>query len=261
MYLHGAHVSSWVPNCAEEILFLSAESEFKEGKAIRGGIPICFPWFGPKKDDKNAPSHGFVRTRPWTLENIEDSGTDIRVSMYCESSPETRQWWDFDFRIQHEVRFGTELQCDLQVMNTGSNQLTFEVAQHTYFHVGDIDRVQITGLEGTRYLDKVAGGIERLQEEAIVFRGETDRIYLNTLNPVTLLDASTARKCIVEKNGSRNTVIWNPWIDKARALRDFGDDEYRVMACIETACIGEGSVSLESGQQHTMTSLYRVLNA
>ncbi|HET9698124.1 MAG TPA: D-hexose-6-phosphate mutarotase [Terriglobales bacterium] len=258
IYLHGGHVTSWSPNCGRDILFVSSQSEFKDGKAIRGGIPICFPWFGPKHDDKTAPSHGFVRTRSWKLTRIDASGTDVTVNMFYESNEETKRLWNFDFRIEHEVRFGGDLQCDLKVTNTGPTPFTFESAQHTYFRVGNIHQVAILGLEGTKYLDKVAAGHEMLQQDAITFSGETDRVYLNTLNAVTLLDPSLTQRCEVEKNGSRNTVVWNPWAEKARALPDFADQEYTYMVCIETANVGEGSVTLEPGAQHKMTSLYRV---
>jgi glucose-6-phosphate 1-epimerase len=258
IYLHGAHVTSWVPNCRREILFVSSQSEFKDGKAIRGGIPICFPWFGPKQDDRSAPSHGFVRTQAWQLRAIDASGTDVTVTLSTESSADSKRWWNADFRMEHRVRFGTDLQCDLMVTNTGTESLSFEAAQHTYLRVGDIQRVQILGLEGTHYLDKVDNGSKKLQEGPISFIGETDRVYLNTLNAMTLLDGSLKQESTIEKNGSRNTVIWNPWTDKARALSDLADDEYRNMVCVETACIGEGAVKLESGQQHTMTSIYHV---
>ena len=258
IYLHGAHVTSWRPNCGKEILFVSSRSEFKDGKAIRGGIPICFPWFGPKQDDRSASSHGFVRTRPWHLKSIDASATDVTVTMFTESDLDTKRWWNFDFRIEHRVRFGADLQSDLVVVNTGNTPLTFEAAQHTYFRVENIQQVQISGLEGTRYLDKVDSGSEKLQEGVIEFREETDRVYLNTLNAVTLSDVSRNQNCVVEKNGSRNTVIWNPWAEKAQALPDLADDEYRVMVCAETACIGEAAVTLEPNDQHTMTSLYRV---
>lgn len=252
-------MTSWSPNCGRDLLFVSSQSEFKDGKAIRGGMPICFPWFGPKSDDRTAPSHGFVRTRAWVLKGIDASGPDVSVTMFCESTPETKRLWNFDFRIEHQVRFGADLQCDLKVANTGATPLRFEAAQHTYFRVGDIQQVRISGLEGTKFLDKVAGGTETLQQGEILFEGETDRVYLNTLNAVTLLDSSLGQSCEVEKNGSRNTVVWNPWIDKSRSLPDLADEEYRELVCIETACIGEGAIRLEAGEQHTMTSLYRVV--
>lgn len=260
VYLHGGHVTSWSPNCGRDLLFMSMQSEFREGKAIRGGIPICFPWFGPKRDDKNAPSHGFVRTRPWMLQNIDASGPDVIVNMSCESSPDTKRLWDYNFRIDHQVRFGADLQCDLKVTNTGSTPFSFEAAQHTYFRVGDIRQARVSGLEGTKYLDKVADGREALQQGEILFESETDRIYLNTTNSVTLVDSLSRQKCVIEKNGSRNTVVWNPWIAKAHALSDLGDEEYKFMVCIETACVGQGAIGLEPSAEHTMTSLFRVLS-
>src|ERR1700683_4812131 len=133
IYLHGAHVTSWKPTGREEVFFLSSQSRWEEGRAIRGGVPICFPWFGDKVDDPKAPAHGFVRTKAWQLESIEQAGEAVTVSMSTESDESTRKWWPADFRLVHSATFGRDLTLELVVTNTGKTPLRFEEALHSYY--------------------------------------------------------------------------------------------------------------------------------
>src|SRR5215813_4106169 len=153
MYLHGAHVTSWRPRGAEEVLFISSRARWEEGRAIRGGVPICFPWFGDKADDPGAPAHGFVRTTAWQLDSIEQAGDAVTVSMFTESNDHTKRWWPADFRLTHRATFGPELTLELVVRNTGTAPLRFEEALHAYFRVGQIETVQLQGLNAVKYLD------------------------------------------------------------------------------------------------------------
>src|SRR5215472_17581246 len=153
MYLHGAHVTSWKPAGNDEVLFLSTKSNWQEGHAIRGGIPICFPWFRAKADDPKAPAHGFVRTRSWQLDSIVEDKSGIAVSMSTESDEQTRRWWPADFRLVYRVVFGPELTMELACTNTGNTGLRFEEALHTYNRVSDIANVRLQGLDKVRFLD------------------------------------------------------------------------------------------------------------
>src|SRR5438309_2380654 len=132
MYLHGAHVTSWKPRDAEEVLFVSSQSRWHADRAIRGGVPICFPWFGNKADDPRAPAHGFVRTTAWQLESIVQAGDAVTVSMFTESNDNTKKWWPADFHLLHRATFGSELKLELVVRNTGTTSLRFEEALHSY---------------------------------------------------------------------------------------------------------------------------------
>jgi glucose-6-phosphate 1-epimerase len=258
MYLHGAHVTSWKPAGREEVLFVSPRSLWADGNAIRGGVPICFPWFGDKADDPHAPAHGFVRTKSWQLESIEQTGDTVTVSMFTASDPSTKAWWPADFRLMHRVTFGPELTLELVMTNTGSASLRFEEAMHTYHRVGDVAEARVSGLNGVSYLDKTDAYREKTQQGDVVIEAETDRVYLNTQHPLALRDPVLHRRIEVTKENSRTTVVWNPWVQNARKLADLGEDQWKQMLCIETSNVGNFAVELAPGQQHSMKATVRV---
>src|SRR5580658_4321292 len=119
IYLHGAHVTSWRPAGAQEVIFVSSKSRWEDGRAVRGGVPVCFPWFGDKAHDPKAPAHGFVRTKAWQLESIAKTGGTVTVSIFTDSNEDTKAWWPAEFRLVHRVTFGRELSLELVVTNTG----------------------------------------------------------------------------------------------------------------------------------------------
>jgi glucose-6-phosphate 1-epimerase len=258
MYLHGAHVTSWKPAGAEEALFLSSKSRWVDGQAIRGGVPICFPWFGGKVDDPKAPAHGFVRTKSWQLESIAQKADSIIVSMFTDSDEGTKRWWPADFRLVHRATFGRELNLELVVTNIGTKSFRFEEALHVYYRVGSIEPARVRGLGGVHYLDKTDSNREKAQQGDIMIVSETDRVYLNTEAQVELEDPVLGRRIDVDKGNSRTTVVWNPWIEKARALSDLEDDEWRQMICIECSNVADFAVNLAPRQKHTMYTTVRV---
>jgi glucose-6-phosphate 1-epimerase len=251
IYLHGAHVTSWRPAGHPDALFVSAASRWEPGRGIRGGIPVCFPWFANKAGDPQAPSHGFVRTRSWTLDSIAHTGADVVVNLSIESDAQTRELWPFDFRLVLRATFGAMLHVELTATNTGDAPLNFEEALHTYYAIGDAASVRISGLDGGRYRDKVDGGRERVQQGDITIDGETDRVYLDTTAAVEIHDPALQRRLHISKSGSRSTVVWNPWIERARALADLQDD-WRRMVCVETANVAPSDVVLQPGGSHRL---------
>ena len=261
IYLHGAHLTSWRPAGGEEVIFLSQRSQFEPGKAIRGGIPVCFPWFRNKVDDPKAPSHGFVRTKDWKLDEIEMRGDGVMVSLSTSSDEGTKAWWPHDFLLVHRVTVGAELVQELTVSNTGATPLRFEEALHTYYRVGGATSVRIHGLDGVAYLDNTDGNREKRQEGDIVFTAATDRAYVNTTHAVEILDPVLRRRIRLEKENSRTTVVWNPWVEGAHALPDMADDEWRAMACVEASNMRAFAVDLAPGAQHTMKTSIRVAAA
>jgi glucose-6-phosphate 1-epimerase len=258
MYLHGAHVTSWKPAGREEVLFISAQSRWEDGRAIRGGIPICFPWFGDKADDSKAPAHGFVRTKAWQLESIAQVVDAVTVSMFTESNENTKKWWPAEFRLVHRATFGSELSLELEVTNTGRTSLRFEEALHAYHRVGNIKKVRVQGLDTVHYFDKTDSNRKKTQHGEISMVSETDRVYLNTSDAIELEDPLLHRRTHVTKENSRTTVVWNPWAQKAHSLSDFADDEWMQMICIETSNVSEFAVDLAPGQRHKMRALIRV---
>jgi glucose-6-phosphate 1-epimerase len=258
MYLHGAHVTSWKPRQAEEVLFVSAKSRWEHGRAIRGGVPICFPWFADKADDRNAPAHGFVRTTAWQLDSIVQAGDAVTVSMFTESNEATKRWWPADFHLVHRATFGSELSLELVVRNTGATSLRFEEALHAYFRVGDIGKARLEGLNAVNYLDKTDQNRKKTQQGPIAIVSETDRVYLNSEGPVELEDHSLRRRISVAKENAVTTVVWNPWVEKAKAMSDFGDAEWMQMVCIETSNVSDSAVELAPGREHKMQAIVRV---
>jgi len=258
MYLHGAHVTSWKPVGGEEVLFLSSQSGWEPGHAIRGGVPVCFPWFGGKADDPTAPAHGFVRTRAWQLESIAQVGGAVTVSMFTESDEGTKRWWPAEFRLVHRATFGSELSLELVVTNTGGTSLRFEEALHAYHRVGNIEKTRVRGLDTVHYFDKTDSNRKKMQHGEIVIVSETDRVYLDTRDAIELEDPVLRRRTRVTKENSRTTVVWNPWVQKAHSLSDFADDEWMQMICIESSNVSDFAVDLAPGQQHKMKALVRV---
>jgi glucose-6-phosphate 1-epimerase len=260
IYLHGAQVTSWRPSGADEVLFVSEQSRWEEGKAIRGGIPICFPWFRGKADDAKAPAHGVVRTKAWELTAIGQDGDAVTVTLATESDEASRRWWPFEFRAEYRVTVGAELKLELAATNTGSAAIRFEEALHTYHRVGDAEMVRIVGLDGTAFLDNMNANRERMQRGDVVFTAQTDNAYMNTTTALEVIDPVLRRRIRTEKKNSLTTVVWNPWREGAKALADLGDDEWRQMACVEASNILAHAVKLGQRETHVMTAAISVTN-
>ena len=252
IFLHGAQLTHWKPRDADPVIFLSAESLFEEGKAIRGGVPICFPWFGPKAGDG---AHGFVRNQTWTLSEValQEEG-ELRVVLSVGASAETEKRWPHPFRARMVYVVGSTLEMTLEVENTGTAPFTYSEALHTYFVVGDVHQTRVTGLEDTDYRDFPDRTKITRQHGPITFTEETDRVFINTRATCVLADPSMKRRITVEKSGSDSTTVWNPWIAKSAALPDFGNDEWKRMVCIETVNAFENSVTLGAGESHATTA-------
>jgi glucose-6-phosphate 1-epimerase len=257
MYLHGGQVTSWAPAGTGELLYVSPNASWIDGRAIRGGVPICFPWFGGKADDPTAPAHGLVRTRPWQLESIARTGSDVTVSMAIESSQETRSSWPFDFRLVCRATFASQLQIELIVTNTGPSAFSFEEALHTYFRVGESETVFIRGLNGTRYLDTADQRKEKTQNGDVRFSGEIDNVYWNSPDELELFDPALNRRVTIGKKNSLTTVVWNPWTERSRVLSDLGAGNWKDFVCIETSNVAPYAVQLNPGHQHSMAAILR----
>ena len=258
IYLHGAHVTSWRPAGSEEVIFLSTKSRWEESQAIRGGIPVCFPWFRGKADDPRAPAHGFVRTRSWQLYSIVENRAGVAVTMFIESDEQTRRWWPGEFRLVHRVTFGSELKLELTCINTGGTQVHFEEALHTYSRVADVKDVCLQGLDGIRFLDNTDANKEKVQVGNLTVASQTDDAFMNTQNTVDLLDPRMDRRIGLQKSNSTTTVVWNPWQEGARRLQDLGEGEWMQFLCVEASNIMGAAVTLAPGQEHTMTAVLRL---
>ncbi len=258
--LHGAHVTHFQPHGHAPVLFLSGRSSFAAGQPIRGGVPICFPWFGPRAGHPEAPAHGFARTMPWEVESLSvDGDQTVLAVLRLTANDAIRAHWPHDFILRHHIVIGQRLAMILEVENISREPFTYEAALHTYLAVADARTATVTGLENAAYRDKTDGLQMKTQPaEPLRFTGETDRVFENTRTTCALHDPSGGRHITVEKSGSATTVVWNPWIEKAAAMRDFGDDEWPRMACIETANAGANALTLAPGAKHSMRAVISV---
>lgn len=256
VYLHGAHVTHYARPGQAQLLFMSEKSLFAAEKPIRGGIPICFPWFGDHPTDQAMPAHGFARVQPWTLTSAEIiSNTTAHLVLELESDEQTRKLWPYDFVARYTIMIDTQLKLALHVRNTGDKPLRFEEALHTYLSVDDIRHTTVSGLAGAHYVDKTRNW-QRLEQTApaIAFTEETDRIYQDNSATCVATDSSTGRTIEVDKDNSVSTIVWNPWMAKAKAMADFGDEEWTKMLCVETANVKERAIDLPPGTSHTMSA-------
>lgn len=246
VYLYGAHVTHFQPHGQKPVLFLSRNAIFAAGKPIRGGVPVCFPWFGNKEDNPQAALHGTVRLRVWDVE----SATAEQLVLRTTEAP---------FAVRHIITVRESLTMALEVRNTGKDAARFEEALHTYFAVSDVRQVTVEGLAGAEYLDKTEG-FKRKREGTGMMRltQEPDRLYLNTKTTCVIDDPGWQRKVVIEKQNSDSTVVWNPWEKRAAALADFAAEEWPGMLCIETVNARENAVALSAGQTHTMSATIRV---
>lgn len=259
IYLHGAHITSFQPAGAEQILWVSDLAQFQPGKAIRGGIPVIWPWFGDHPTDPDKPAHGFARTQSWTVSETKIlPGQRTQINFKLSNSEETQALWPHPFQLELHVTVGTQLQVDLITNNHHTEGINVSQALHTYFSVGDIDQVTVTGLAGRNYLDKVQEYKQFLQYGDIPFLEEVDRIYVETRDECIIDDKARNRKIHVDKLGSQSTVVWNPWIAKASNMSDFPDDGYKTMLCVETTNAASDARRVPPHADHVLTQLIRL---
>lgn len=239
IYLHGAHVTRFEKSGEAPLLFMSDASEFAHNKPIRGGVPVIFPWFGPRD---GLPAHGYARTVEWDLRKTS-------VSPYGSVSLHFELPRLGDFKVEYVVTVGAELTLELVVTNNGDREAEFETCLHTYFQVSDINDISIIGLSKCGFFNKLndANMVETARELRI--SSEVDRVYYDTTSTVEIKDPGYGRKIRIEKSGSNSTVVWNPWVDKSIRMPDFGDEEYLRMVCVESGNVGINKIALPAGER------------
>jgi glucose-6-phosphate 1-epimerase len=260
--LYAGQVLSWQPRPAQhDVLFLSERAFFQPGKAIKGGVPLCWPWFGPDPQGRGRPAHGFARTSQWEVLNtaaLENGATQLLLGLQLNDA--TRAWWSGAIEAQLEIVAGTTLRLTLTTFNRDRQPIELTQALHTYFAVGDIGQTAVHGLGGRTYLDKAEGGREKVQSGAVTIAAEVDRIYTGVDGDLEIHDAAWNRVIHIHAGGSASAVVWNPWKDIAAGMADLGDEDYRRMICVETANAGPDIVTIAPGAEYTLVAEYAVEN-
>jgi glucose-6-phosphate 1-epimerase len=260
LYLQGAHLTRWTPRGKRPVLFLSTKSQFTPGKAIRGGVPVIFPWFGDRSDGKPGPAHGFARTSEWAVEETKllNNG-DLEIKLQLAPNETTRALGYASFLVRSRITIGSSLEMELETRNESTEPLTYEEALHSYFAVGDVHQASVSGLEGTTFIDKTDGFKRKvLGNQPLQIAKETDEVHLNTQATCVIHDPVWQRRIIIEKSGSNSTVVWNPWIDKTKGMSDMDPDGWQGMLCVETSNAADNAVHLPPGASHKMTASIRV---
>lgn len=260
VYLHGAHITEFKAKTATQgLLWLSPKAVFARDKAIRGGIPICWPWFGAHPTDKNQPAHGFARVSLWRLTQakaLDCGGTELCLTL--TDNAETRCIWPFRFTLEYTIKVTEQLEVSLVHINTDKQPVSIGGALHSYFKVGEIAQVQIAGLAGATYLDKLADGQACTQSGEIRVAAEVDSVYLDCANDCTLKDRALGRTISICKQGSDSTIVWNPWLRKSQQMADMSDDGYRHMVCIEAGVVN--GKALAPGEQCELAQRIEVVS-
>jgi len=253
--IYGAQVLSFRPNGQEDLLWVSPKSYYEAGKPIRGGIPICWPWFGAHPSDHNKPAHGFSRISFWHLRSVQALSFDeIRIRMTLSEYDTTPDLFGYRFNAEIIFTIGKSLNVELRIENIDEREFQFTEALYTYFNISDIRHISIDGLDRITYIDAVDQFSRKVQYGPIRFDEVVNRVYLHTSTDCLLQDELFSRAIRVQKTGSFSTVVWNPGELLSEIVADMEPDSYRRMVCIETANAAENNIILAPLQVHTMTT-------
>lgn len=247
---HGAHVLSFRPFVGEgeDVLWGSEKSNYEDGKAIRGGIPVCWPWFGKV----NMPAHGFARLTRWNMDRpTEEADGSVTVIL-------TYQNQEYGLAARVTVNVGKALTVTLDTENISDHAIPLTDALHTYFHVADVTKIRVSGFDGCDYYCNLAKTMNR-QNGDIIFNREIDSIYSAGSRKAVIDDPVLDRRILVERFGSNTAVVWNPWIEKSAKMEDFGDEEYKNMLCVEAVNTREDARTLAPGAKHTLATRISLL--
>ncbi len=257
--LQGAHLLSWIPEGEEEVIWLSEDAKFAAGKSVRGGIPVCWPWFGAHETNADYPAHGFARTTNWEVLSTEALGNGAtRIRLTTQPQLETEAMWPAETTVIFQLTIGKNLAMELITHNNGTKPITISQALHTYFKVGDVSKVLLYGLDDIKYLDKLDGFKRKHQHGPLHFSEEVDRIYLDTAGDCVIEDKTLNRNIVINKCGSHSTVVWNPWQKTAAKMGDLGEEGYKKMLCVESSNAAEDAVTIEPRKEHHLWVQYKV---
>jgi len=250
---------------AEDFMFISENAYFTEGKAIKGGVPICWPWFGAAPEIESTievrkPDHGFVRNSLWAVVSTEllENG-DTKITLGFEDTEKTRELWPYSFYLTLEIIISDSLTIELLSRNTGEKPFFITEALHSYFNVGDATQVEVRGLEHTEYLDKKADFVKVCQVGAVTLSEETDHIHTDIKHGLILDDPAFKRKIKISSSGNKNVVVWNPWAKGAEEMKDLDKDDYKHFICLEIANAASDIVEILPNSEYRIATNYRIV--
>ncbi|MEM1292676.1 MAG: D-hexose-6-phosphate mutarotase [Cyanobacteria bacterium P01_H01_bin.162] len=258
--LYGGQVLSFKPQgAAQDLMFVSDRAYYKPGKAIKGGAPVCWPWFGPDPEGQGRPSHGFVRNRLWQVKSTAALPTGAtQVILGVSDTEDTRELWPHAFELTIEITVGSTLDMALVSRNTGDRPFDITQALHTYFTVGDITQTTVVGLDGTTYIDKVDDQQVKPQSGPVEITGEVDRIYQGVPSELTVEDAALNRRLKITSTGNQTAVVWNPWSEIAAKSGDLADDSYTGFICVETTNAADDMVTVAASDSYRLAVTYAI---
>ncbi len=258
--MYGAQVTSFQPHKTMGILWMSPESNFVEGVPVRGGIPVCFPWFGPHKTDPSKPQHGFGRLMYWNLiETASLPSDETFVKLQLCSNTETKKFWEHDFCAELSVIVGKTLKVTLKVTNTSSIPFEYTCALHSYYNISSVEEISIEGLQGTKYFDQLEPGEFVQEPENLEIHNAETRHYLNTESDCIINDPVFNRRIRVAKSGSKVTTVWNPWEEACMKTTDLADDAYHSFVCIEAVNAFDDLIKLLPGESHETSAFIGIV--
>lgn len=258
--VYGGQVLSFQPKgAAQDIMFLSENAYYKVGKAIKGGAPICWPWFGPDPEGAGRPSHGFARNRPWQVMMAEalPSG-ETKITLGFHETEDTQALWPHAFELALEVTVGTTLNMALISRNRSDSPFDITQALHTYFTVGDITQTTVLGLDGTSYIDKVDGGQVKSQSGPVAIAAEVDRIYQGVPSELVINDKALERRIRITSTGNKTAVVWNPWSEISVKMGDLEDNDYTRFICVETTNAADDVVTVPAHGEFRLQVIYAI---
>jgi glucose-6-phosphate 1-epimerase len=259
--VYAAQVLSFHPaeEC-EDLLFLSQKSYYEEGKAIRGGIPVCWPWFGTAPVDLEQPNHGFVRNGFWAVSGTEAiTDFETKVNLRFPETIHSESRWQYAFTLELEISVGNTLSLELITRNTGNKVFSITQAFHTYFQVGDIKQVKVLGLENTHYFDKLDAGAQKAQIGAVTISEEVDRIYTGVKNALIIDDAVFGRRIRISSTGCKTAVVWNPWQETSAKMADLEQDDYQRFLCVEAGNVATDIVQIPPGSECSLLTNFQII--
>ncbi len=251
--LQGAHVTSFTPKGHEPILWVSDNALFENEKAIRGGIPLCWPWFAYETENSDKkPSHGFIRNVMWNVLGTSIVGDKTQLKLGLSDTPETHSMFPSTFDLIVNITVGEALKVELKSCNNSDQPFTYSGALHSYLAISDINKIKITGLEDVSFIDKTDSDKKKKQNGPIAIDSETDRIYDKPNAECIIEDPGMNRKIVITNKGASSAVVWNPWQDRAKEITDFGDEEYTNMVCVEAAIAGGNTAQVNPFGMHSL---------